>query len=250
MKIALCLFGLPKYSDYVLNTLKQNVLDLHDVDIYGHFWWSEDMIGEFKHRSSHDKWEPDTIEKLKTTLSFKKLVLEPQSVFDLSGYSFTTIEPDLKAALTSKVCKDIIFSNKSKWDSTYKSYSLIDSPEDYDYIIITRLDVDYSCPLDVAKLSKEVLYIQDGYRSGADRKYSDHFAIGSPAMIYHYANIWKYTDTYHTHGLTHLHKHFEKLLNTDIIVPHEVISLGVWYLHPSLFKHMRNGIHYTNEKYV
>jgi len=55
---------------------------------------------------------------------------------------------------------------------------------------------------------------------------------------------------YHTHGLTHLHKHFEKLLITDIIVPHEVISLGVWYLHPSLFKHMRNDIHFTNEKYV
>ena len=249
MKIALCLFGLPRYSEYVLNTLKQNLLNLYDVDVYAHFWWSENMIGEFKHREFYDVWESDTVTKLEKIIPFKKLKVEPQIHFDLSNFKHISLEPDLKH-LSKDICKDILFSNKSKWYSTYQSYLLIDNPTEYDFIIITRLDCDYSKPIDVSKLTTNKLYLQDGYRSGNNRKYTDVFAIGCPVAIKYYAEIYKHTDKYHVYGVFHLHTHFQKLLNYDILIDHEVYPFGVWILHPSLYTKKRQQIYLTNKPFI
>lgn len=245
MKIALCFFGLPRYSDYILSTLKQHLLDLYNVDIYAHLWWSDDMIGQYMHRSCEDIWEANTIDQLKNKITFKKLMTEPQIKFDISDCKAISNAPDMNH-LSETICKDILFGLKSKWYSAHRSFSLIENPNEYDFVIVSRLDCDYSIPIDVSKLKPSVLYLQDGYRAGWDRKYSDHYALGSPDVMKHYVDIYKYTDKYHKDGLVHLHLYFEKMMYQDIPVEHEVYPFGVWYLHDTLFKNRRKHIHLTN----
>lgn len=247
MKVAVCFFGLPRYSDYILESFQKNVLALYDVDIYGHFWWSEEMVGTYKHREFFDTWDKDTMDVLQQKLTFKKVVIEPQIKFDLSGYKHSTTEPDLQV-LTTDMCKDILFGNKSKWYSTQKAYKLIENPSDYDFIIISRLDCDYSKPIDLEVLKRDILYLQDGYRGGGDRKYNDVYAIGSPEVIHYYADIYNLTDKYHKDGLIHLHIHFEKLMTEDIPVPHVTYPFGVWIMHPSLFHYRRSSPYLTNHQ--
>lgn len=246
MKIALCLFGLPRYSEEIIETLKTYLLNHEQVDIYAHLWWSENMIGKYKHREFYDVWEADTIEKLKALLPFKKLEIEPQKIFDVSHLKAISNEPDIKH-LDASICKDIQFSNMSKWYSTHRAYSLIDNPEEYDFIIINRMDSHYTKPINFEALQTNKLYLQDGYNSGGDRKYSDICAIGSPSTIKHYAEIYKHTEKYHKEGLIHLHKHFEQLMKTDIPVPHEPYPFGIWIFHPSLYKKKRPTMYITND---
>lgn len=245
MKIAICFYGLPRYSEYTLSTLKKYLLDLYDIDIYAHLWWSNEMIGQYKHRSSEDIWEADTIDILKNKLHFKKLFTEPQIKFDISDCKPCSPEPDL-CHLPEIICKDTIFGVVSKWHSVHKAFSLIDNVNDYDFIIMARLDSDYSGPIDLSKLKPYILYLQDGYRAGWDRKYDDVFAVGSPDVIKFFADIYKYIGKYHKNGLVHMHLYLDKMMNQDIPVCHELYSFGVWYLHESLFKTRRKHIHLTN----
>ena len=245
MKLALCFYGLPRYSDYTLETLKKYLLDLYDIDVYAHLWWSDEMIGQYKHRCSHDVWEADTIIKLKEKLNFKKLFTEPQIKFDISDYKPTSPEPELNN-LSEIICKDHIFGIISKWNSVYRAFSLIDNPSDYDFIIMARIDSDYSIPIDISKLKSYILYLQDGYRAGWDRKYDDVFAIGSPNVIKYFADIYKYVGKYYKDGLVHMHLYLDKMMHQDIPICHEVYSFGVWYLHDTIFKTRRNHIHLTN----
>ncbi len=246
MKIALCFFGLPRYSEYIISTLKQHLLNLYDVDIYAHFWWSNDMIGQCKHRAATDIWEADTIDRLTNLIPFKKIVLEPQIHFDISNLKPISNEPDMKH-LSVDICKDTLFGLKSKWYSTHQSFNLIDRPEEYDFIILSRLDCDYSKPIDLSMLNSNTLYIQDGFRSGWDRGYNDIFTVGHVDTIKYYADIYKYIEKYHIDGIPHMHTYFEKLLKTDVPVQHQLYSFGVWMLHESMFKNYRkNSLHLTN----
>jgi len=52
MKVALALFGQPRFVDnqQIIDTYKQVILDRYDTDVFGHMWWKEED-GEYDYSS-------------------------------------------------------------------------------------------------------------------------------------------------------------------------------------------------------
>jgi hypothetical protein len=61
--------------------------------------------------------------------------------------------------------------------------------------------------------SKNILYIQNGFCAGNDRKYCDWFALGSPNTMQKYCNIYNYIYKYYKNGVIHMHKFIENVVN-------------------------------------
>jgi len=130
MKIAICISGQPRNFKQSYESLKLYFLDKYDCDIYFHTWkidsFESTNFGFGNHQYSFDR---DDYYSLNFIYQPKNHILESPILFDASGYRCPIWRQPLNNTL-------------SMYYSIYRSFQLIEG--DYDYIIRTRFDIDYS----------------------------------------------------------------------------------------------------------
>jgi hypothetical protein len=210
MKIALCFAGqlrfVNEYSKYIID----NIIKLHDVDVYGHFWWDESMLNKPFHHEFNDLYK-ENIEDFKKIYSPKKLVYEDKFKKNNSICLPKCVERDM--SLTQEQCEKAIFNMKSQFYSVQQCYKLIENPSQYDFIIRIRSDCYIKSPLILDAVNKDTLYIQNGYCAGRDRRFCDWFALGNHTVMEKYCDTYNYIDTYYINGVIHMHKFIENVVN-------------------------------------
>ena len=119
MKLAVCFSGQPRFLDGPqIQSIKHNLLDKYDCDVYCHTWWSPDLpvyetsfMGEVKARS-------DTIEMLQALFQPKKIHYEAP---------LQNLPPPSNM--------------RSMYESIRRSYLLVDTSIHYDFIVRMRYDI-------------------------------------------------------------------------------------------------------------
>ena len=130
MKIAICISGQARNFKQSYNSLKTHLLDKYNCDIYFHTWKSSNFestnfgFGNTKYFLTDNDYN-DLIKLYNP----KEYIIEKPIIFDASGYKCPIWRQPLNNTL-------------SMFYSIYKSIQLIS--DEYDYVIRTRFDIDYS----------------------------------------------------------------------------------------------------------
>jgi len=130
MKIAICISGQPRNFKQSYESLKTYFLDKYDYDIYFHTWKTNSFEStNFGFGNNKYSLTGDDYNELIQLYKPKNYILENPIVFDSSGYKCPIWRQPLNNTL-------------SMFYSIYRSFQLIE--ENYDYVIRTRFDVNYS----------------------------------------------------------------------------------------------------------
>jgi hypothetical protein len=176
MKIAICISGQPRNFKQSYISLKEYFLDRYNCDIYFHTWKANNFestnfgFGNTQYLLTEEKYN-DLIQLYNP----KKYILEQPIIFDASDYKCPIWRQPLNNTL-------------SMFYSIYKSIQLIE--EEYDYIVRTRFDIDYS-KLNL-ELPQEGIILPEWNTDirVKDRGYYDIFAIGKQSDMVLYSQIF------------------------------------------------------------
>jgi hypothetical protein len=176
MKIAICISGQPRSFKQSYISLKEYFLDKYNCDIYFHTWKATNFestnfgFGNTQYLLTEEKYN-DLIQLYNP----KKYILEQPIIFDASGYKCPIWRQPLNNTL-------------SMFYSIYKSIQLIE--EEYDYVIRTRFDIDYS-KLNL-ELPQEGIILPEWNTDirVKDRGHYDIFAIGKQSDMTIYSQVF------------------------------------------------------------
>ena len=130
MKIAICISGQPRNFEQSYTSLKTYFLDKYDCDIYFHTWKTDSFEStNFGFGNYQYNFDRDDYYSLNFLYQPKNHILENPIVFDASSYKCPIWRQPLNNTL-------------SMFYSIYRSFQLIEG--DYDLVIRTRFDIDYS----------------------------------------------------------------------------------------------------------
>jgi hypothetical protein len=176
MKIAICVSGQPRNFKQSYESLKSNFLDKYNCDIYFHTWKVNNFEStNFGFGNNQYFLTENDYNELINLYHPKKYILEQPIIFDASGYKCPIWRQPLNNTL-------------SMFYSIYKSIQLIE--EEYDYVIRTRFDIDYS-KLNL-ELPQEGIILPEWNTDirVKDRGYYDVFAIGKQPDMILYSQIF------------------------------------------------------------
>jgi len=206
MKVALCFSGQLRFVNEYSKFIIENIINHYHVDIYAHLWYNENMLGKPFHHEFNDLYK-EKIDDFIKIYSPKKIKIENEYKMDDKIYNYKSNEQDLR--ISGEDCKKCIFRMNSQFYSIQECYKLIENPDDYDFIIRIRTDCYITSPLKLDTLTKNILYIQNGYCAGSDRKFCDWFAVGHNTVMKEYCNIYNDFHKFYKDGVIHMHKFME-----------------------------------------
>lgn len=183
MKIALCLSGQPRYVAKGYESLKTQLLEKHDVDVYGHFWWNPEHLDKPFRFHCLDRLDPNDLGRIFELYQPIKAVVEKQREFSLEGFDFKSGDQADELGEHQKEFwgREVVFKQLSMYASIEESYKLI--PEEkkyrYDWIIRARTDLNIQ-HLDLSKLDCEALNTDLPYIDFAQNGINDTFWIIKP----------------------------------------------------------------------
>ncbi len=184
MKIAICISGQPRNFKQGYASLKTHFLDKYDCDIYFHTWrLSKFQSTDFGFGNTKYSLTNEDYQNLIQLYNPKDWTIERPIVFDASGYQCPIWRQPLNSTL-------------SMFYSIYKSIQLVE--QDYDYVIRTRFDVEYS--KFNLELPQEGITIPEWNTDPRvkHRGYYDVFAIGTQACMETYSEVFSNTISYIT----------------------------------------------------
>lgn len=190
MRIAICISGQPRNFKQSYTSLKKYFLDKYDCDIYFHSWktplFESTNFGGGNHQYQLNEEDYNELVELYQP---KNYILEQPIVFDASGYQCPIWRYPLNTIL-------------SMYYSVYKSFSLCkQSNTEYDLIIRTRFDLDYSqLPLDLDKIDKNLVYIPKWYTDErvSHRGYCGLFIVGNQSNLEKFSTLFSHIISYIT----------------------------------------------------
>lgn len=190
MKIALCLFGQPRYitNSKIFEHHKKAIYSQGDVDVFSHCWFDEtESVFEQSDWSYSENLTVDgnTIQIIEERYNPKRKIFEPQRDFTPS-LNVKNVVNDLKDQRFNK--DKNIFNIYSQLYSIQKSVELFqehckESSEKYDFLILTRYDVMiWSFPM-LKNLERGKYYI-GGYDNvgGHYPGFNDYVHILDPSL--------------------------------------------------------------------
>lgn len=184
MRIAICISGQARNFRLSYDSLKTYFLDKYNCDIYLHTWKSANFEStDFGFGNNKYSLTDNDYNALIQLYKPKNYIIEKPILFDASGYECPIWRQPLNNTL-------------SMFYSIYKSIQLIE--EEYDYIVRTRFDIDYS------KLNLELP--QEGITLPEwntdirvkDRGYYDIFSIGKQHDMNVYSEVFSNIISYIT----------------------------------------------------
>lgn len=203
MKIALLFSGQPRYIRECYPSIKENLLDKYNCDIYSHLWWDDAYIGKkFKFHAS-DQYTENMKDVFLDLYQPKEFVFEAQKHFDSAIYPTDTGEmaQDLGNIPTRKLwCREVIFKQKSMWYSALQAYNLYYKHRyDYDMVIRLRTDLLLTKEIDGDKIKPDFLYIDEFENQ---QQLCDWFAISkSPEKIGQYHQVYNNIHPWSLNGI-------------------------------------------------
>jgi hypothetical protein len=188
MKIAVCICGEPRNYKNSFETIKKSFLKDEDCDFYFHTWNNEKFtstnfgFGQHEYSLSEDSYKE--IIDLYQPINYK---IENPILFDASGYKCPIWRQPLNNTL-------------SMYYSIYQTFLLIDKNIEYDYVVRTRFDIDYTIfnPIFNNKLQIPIWHNTD--KRCIHRGVDDNFAMGSYDDIKRYSSLFCYAISYITNN--------------------------------------------------
>lgn len=177
MKVSLCLSGQIRSHSIVKDSVKKNLIDIYDCDVFCHFWHRYDDIKyqNYYNKSDNDQYGSYSFDNLKEIVNFYK----PISL----KYEFPYFEQNTKSMLFS-----IKQSNNLRIE--YEKNSGVD----YDVVIKSRYDILFKSPLIIENVEDNTIYTI--CRPGGCGGYNDWVIYGKPNVMNIYCNIYdSYKDT-------------------------------------------------------
>lgn len=167
MRIAVCFCGQPRNWKKGIDTIRQH-FDKYRPDYFAHTYWHESLVGTPYNQGAFSGdivyRVENNIEELKNSLEFKKFVYEKPTVYEIKRqYVVNTTEHDRH-----------IRSIKGKYESLAKVLSYLE--EDYDFVVLTRYDIDVMCVPSLHTMSKQEITIGN-YHVGRKYIFNDNFWI-------------------------------------------------------------------------
>lgn len=190
MKIALCLFGQPRYitNDKIFEHHKKAIYSQGDVDVFTHFWFDDKKETFEQSDWSYSKdlvVSKKSVEIIESRYSPKKVIFEPQRDFTPSD----KVREIVNGLKDQRFNSDKnIFNIYSQLYSIHKSVELFQDfckaeSKKYDFLILTRYDVIlWSFPV-LKNLEKGKYYI-GGYNNvgGYYPGFNDYIHILDPEL--------------------------------------------------------------------
>ena len=193
MKIAVCLYGHLRTWEHCYESLKKNLLDLYDCDVFMHTWdtvdaktqsWHDDLIKE-------NCMVAGVCEKLFEKYGLKDLMVETQA--DMSneyGYYHPVNLPERNVSIWGVNC---MWHSIEQVNSLRLNYQKINDI-DYDFIIFTRPDilfltninlVNYIKDLDMKDINKALFCFADPiYGNNTPRINDGRYAAGNDLFFF------------------------------------------------------------------
>ncbi len=184
MKIAICISGQPRSFKQSYISLKEYFLNNYNCDVYFHTWKTPYFEStNFGFGNTQYSLTEDSYNDLIQLYNPKKYILEQPIIFDASGYKCPIWRQPLNNTL-------------SMFYSLYKSFQLIE--EEYDYVVRTRFDIDYSkFNLELPKKGIILPEWNTDLRV-KHRGYYDVFAIGQQRYMKIYSEVFSNIISYIT----------------------------------------------------
>ena len=164
MKVALVFFGQPRFihnqNPYKSN--KEFILDRYETDVYCHAWFSEkDSEYDYSCWSTLKECpiEKDSIDVINDLYKPKKLKVEEPRKFSFSEETLSELD-----RISKKINKSHIFTKDTYSNVLSQAYSiesalnLIDDPDQYDFIILSRYDNQIFDLPDLKSLENQHMY--------------------------------------------------------------------------------------------
>jgi hypothetical protein len=171
MKLALCLSGQPRSYFSAYEYIKKNLLDLHEVDVFVHYWKSTNDLVNIK------IWEE--INQL----------YEPQyCVFDRTlsrDINSDMIVPN--ASHPASFCTSMFFSIFQA--NNFRIRNELTKNIKYDYVIRSRFDLALNTEIPFESLKKGVVYVSRD-TDGPNPLLNDQFAVSDPETMNYYASTF------------------------------------------------------------
>jgi hypothetical protein len=184
MKIAICISGQPRNFKQSYESLKTYFLDKYDCDVYFHTWKSDSFEStNFGFGNYQYNFNKDYYYILNFFYQPKKYILENPIAFDASGYKCPIWRQPLNNTL-------------SMFYSIYRSFQLIKG--DYDLVVRTRFDIDYS--KFNLEFPKEGIILPEWNTDirVKSRGYYDVFALGKQEDMMVYSQVFSNVISYVT----------------------------------------------------
>jgi len=163
MRVALLLFGQPRYLDDERPYLKYKelILDRYETDVYVHTWFDENI--ENYDFSSWSKIRscpvlPDSIERIESLYSPKVLVHEPPRTFQFNDQVSDYINKKFTGKTDRWTLKN--YSNLLSQLKSIQSLGLL-YQDNHDIIVLSRFDCILNIFPDLLNLRKDKLYVSN-----------------------------------------------------------------------------------------
>ena len=176
MKVALCIFGQPRFLDNnnPFKSHKKHILDKYDVDCYCHVWWKKG-IKEFDANPWAFQSEKcnvtclDPIDVILSQYNPLRISVEEPKKFQLSEKTFNLTR---RAFPTDFRWSETILSNICSHLFTIEnSVRLIEHSNKYDFIIVSRYDNYIHSMPNLYKLNISKFYLSDHHFRFPDLMY-------------------------------------------------------------------------------
>lgn len=188
MKIALCLSGQPRYVAKGYESLKTQLLEKHDVDVYGHFWWNPEHLDKPFRFHCLDRLDPNDLGRIFELYQPIRTIVEKQIDFPISSIDFQNGDQAAELGQDQKEFwgREVVFKQLSMYYSIQKSFETISLSKlrKYDFIIRCRTDLEIQ-NLDLSQLDPYCLNTDAPYKDFAQDGINDTFWV----MIPHYAEL-------------------------------------------------------------
>lgn len=220
VRVAICFSGQPRYLEETLNNFKEKFLEpnkKHQVDIFAHFWWEDNYVGDVISRGSNVCY----------TKNMRDYFIKEYNPINIECSPYMKVDfpqdYEKKQHCKNMPYKDVqlcYYNGKSMFYSIKKSLQLAfehanKENKEYDLYIRVRSDVIYDNHLNFENFIDDYLYVIDGRHAGADRLLSDTFAMGNRENIEKYSKIYDLVPKYYDNGLIHMHELLYNCLAND-----------------------------------
>ncbi len=173
MRVALCLYGQPRAIGQKWESIKSNLVDPNNCDLFFHSWYDPNNLQMNKMTPGHEarQFEPGLESSLITALDPKAYIIEQQKSFTIKDWHIS--EETFQACWPWATCydrktfeNDRIFAWQSMWYSIHKSIQLKEEYSnengfEYDCVIVMRFDVSPTSPLDVSSFDMQYFHTHD-----------------------------------------------------------------------------------------
>ena len=190
MKLALCFYGQPRsVDDQTHGSIKDKLVNGNDVDVYAHFWYSEDpsVLCETSFSGSV-AFHGSAVSAFTEAYSPKNVITETPMTRDALTREYTHVYPDS------------VFYTISRFTSVQKVLNSIQDPSQYQLIALVRSDLILSTIPDINTLDTTKIHVTA--RGGCNEtEFQPDFVLLPPSMISTFTAIPTNIDTWHDQGV-------------------------------------------------